>query len=208
MRDEYKGPRYDAIAGMPFEIQVRTILMDAWANVSHYLDYKSDIDVPKALRRDFYALSGLFYIADSHFELFFKSSKDSSKQMTELAIEGKTSLVLQEVNLDSLRAYLRTRLLDRKHANPKAVSALVRQLSRGGFTTIQQVDAVLEKTADAFSAFEADHPPHPSGRFSDVGVVRVSNSIIDDKYNELVLKDVGAEVAPYDEKYKSLVKKE
>jgi len=26
MKDEYKGPRYDAIAGMPFEIQVRTIL--------------------------------------------------------------------------------------------------------------------------------------------------------------------------------------
>src|SRR5712691_7698356 len=30
MKTEYRGPRYDHIAGMPFEIQVRTILMDAW----------------------------------------------------------------------------------------------------------------------------------------------------------------------------------
>src|SRR6266496_2354963 len=80
MKKQYTGPRYDSIAGMPFEIQVRTVLMDAWANVSHYLAYKSDTDVPKNLQRDFYALSGLFYIADSHFELFFKSSKESRKQ--------------------------------------------------------------------------------------------------------------------------------
>jgi ppGpp synthetase/RelA/SpoT-type nucleotidyltranferase len=102
MRKEYKGPRYDAVAGMPFEIQVRTILMEAWANVSHYLDYKSDVDVPTALRRDFYALSGLFYVADSHFELFFKSSKDSSKQMSALASESKPDLVLQETRRAAL----------------------------------------------------------------------------------------------------------
>ncbi len=60
MKRDYKGPRYDTIVGMPFEIQVRTILMDAWANVSHYLAYKSDIDVPINLQRDFYALGGLF----------------------------------------------------------------------------------------------------------------------------------------------------
>ena len=63
MRAEYSGPRYDNIAVLPFEIQVRTIAMDAWANVSHHLDYKSDKDVPAELRKDFYALSGLFYLA-------------------------------------------------------------------------------------------------------------------------------------------------
>src|SRR5207237_2679158 len=45
MKQEHKGPRYDSISGLPFEIQVRTIAMDAWANVSHHLDYKSDKDL-------------------------------------------------------------------------------------------------------------------------------------------------------------------
>jgi ppGpp synthetase/RelA/SpoT-type nucleotidyltranferase len=64
------GPRYDSIKGQRFEIQVRTILMDAWANVSNYLDYKSDRSIPSELRRDFFALSGLFYVAEQHLEPF------------------------------------------------------------------------------------------------------------------------------------------
>lgn len=53
---------------MPFEIQVRTIAQDAWASVSHHLDYKAS-HVRDELKRDFYALSGLFYVADTHFSI-------------------------------------------------------------------------------------------------------------------------------------------
>jgi putative GTP pyrophosphokinase len=78
MKQEYKGPRYDLVSGVPFEIQVRTIAMDAWAAASHYLDYKTDIDVPKELRKDFYALSGLFYVADRHFEMFCERKREGA----------------------------------------------------------------------------------------------------------------------------------
>jgi putative GTP pyrophosphokinase len=67
----YSGPRYDTLKGITFEIQCRTLLMDAWANVSHHLAYKGDVSIPEYLRRDFHALSGLFYVADKHFELFY-----------------------------------------------------------------------------------------------------------------------------------------
>jgi len=55
-----------------FEIQVRTIGQDAWASISHYLDYKQESSLPANLRRDFHALSALFYIADTHFSLLRK----------------------------------------------------------------------------------------------------------------------------------------
>ena len=58
---------------MPFEIQVRTISQDAWASVSHHLDYKTN-SIQAELRRDFHALSGLFYVADTHFS-FIKQGK-------------------------------------------------------------------------------------------------------------------------------------
>jgi len=51
---------------MPFEIQIRTIAQDAWASISHYLDYKTN-SIPEHLKKDFHALSGLFYVADRHF---------------------------------------------------------------------------------------------------------------------------------------------
>ena len=47
MKNEYNGPRYDHIKDIVFEIQVRTITMNSWANISHHLDYKSDFDIPQ-----------------------------------------------------------------------------------------------------------------------------------------------------------------
>lgn len=37
------------IDDIPFEIQIRTIAQDAWASISHYLDYKGENIIPKEL---------------------------------------------------------------------------------------------------------------------------------------------------------------
>lgn len=76
----------EKIKEIPFEIQIRTIAQDAWASISHYLDYKKESVIPKQLKRDFHALSGLFYVADTHFsilrqeqsKLFFKKNAELS----------------------------------------------------------------------------------------------------------------------------------
>ena len=62
-------PDYKDIKDIPFEIQIRTIAQDAWATISHDLDYKNESEIPIHLKRDFHALSGLFYVADTHFEI-------------------------------------------------------------------------------------------------------------------------------------------
>jgi ppGpp synthetase/RelA/SpoT-type nucleotidyltranferase len=59
----------------PFEIQVRTIVQDAWASISHHIAYKKDKTIPENLKRDFYALSGLFYVADQHFKMIEQESR-------------------------------------------------------------------------------------------------------------------------------------
>ncbi len=59
---------------IPFEIQVRTIAQDAWASISHCLAYKQEFGapIPNDMERDFYALNGLFYVADTHFIMIRK----------------------------------------------------------------------------------------------------------------------------------------
>jgi putative GTP pyrophosphokinase len=172
MKKEYSGPRYDHIANMPLEIQVRTIAMDAWANVSHYLEYKSETDVPSDLRRDFYALSGLFYVADKHFEMFFQSRKESRAQIAESF--AKTASREQEINLDSLTEYLVSKFPDREHANSTAVSELIRELSSAGIKNIGEIDRDITRASDAFELYEQEHPPlSQSGRrYMDIGVIR------------------------------------
>lgn len=67
LKPSFESPYGEEIKNIPFEIQVRTIAQDAWASISHYFDYKKKSVIPDQLKRDFHALSGLFYVADTHF---------------------------------------------------------------------------------------------------------------------------------------------
>ena len=50
-----------------FEIQVRTILQHAWAEIEHDLGYKSPIGLPNQIRRKFSRVASLLEIADEQF---------------------------------------------------------------------------------------------------------------------------------------------
>lgn len=67
LKPSFESPYGEEIKNISFEIQVRTIAQDAWASISHHLDYKKKSVIPDQLKRDFHALSGLFYVADTHF---------------------------------------------------------------------------------------------------------------------------------------------
>ena len=57
-----------AYAGMKCEIQIRTVLQHAWAEIEHDIGYKSEITIPKEMRRSFSRIAGLLEIADKEFD--------------------------------------------------------------------------------------------------------------------------------------------
>lgn len=61
-------PECRAYAGMKCEIQIRTVLQHAWAEIEHDLGYKSEIAVPRDIRRNFSRLAGLLEVADKEFQ--------------------------------------------------------------------------------------------------------------------------------------------
>ncbi|WP_442601834.1 GTP pyrophosphokinase [Paenibacillus sp. KN14-4R] len=182
LNDEYRGPRYDAIKGLLFEIQVRTMTMDAWANISHYLDYKTEKDIPKDLKKDFFALSGLFFVADKHFELFFNSRQNAKEQLIEQFEQHQSQE--EDINIDSLNAYMEVKFPDRKRSDAKAISSLVDDLYQFGLTKISEIDAMISRTWDAFLLYESERPPHsePGRIFNDVGVIRIILRIVNEEY--------------------------
>ncbi|MDU0459622.1 MAG: hypothetical protein RW306_12925 [Geobacteraceae bacterium] len=178
------GPRYDGLHNVKFELQLRTLAMDAWASLSHYLDYKSESDVPKDLRKDFFALSGLFYVADTHFELFYRERQKSKQSAKQSVHEIPT--IGQELNLDTLSAFLHKRYHDRKRSSSAAISELVEELVAADYTTLDKLHEALEASVEAFKHYEIEHPPGTKNKkFADVGVVRISIAIFDQNYAEM-----------------------
>ena len=170
LKDVYNGPRYNFIKDLVCEIQIRTIAMDAWATISHYLDYKTEHDVPKELKKDFYALSGLFYVADTHFELFYKE-RDESKQNAEKDIIENKDI---EINLDTLSAYLQDKFPDKGASPSEYISELLDELYEYKYTFISKLDHDINLSYQAFLKYELEHPPHneKGQKFHDVGIIR------------------------------------
>ena len=196
--EHMKGPRYDDIRNLKCEIQVRTILTDAWASVSHHLFYKKDIDVPSDLKRDFYALMGLFYVADTHFELL-KNRKEKMIEQLQESIEAQKFKLEQELNLETLKAYLEWKFPDRKAGETERdtfmnIAYLNEQLQLAGYQTLQQVDDKINKGLPAVERDEETKKKQygPRFRFYSVGVVRACVRMVDHNFrrveDELVKK--------------------
>ncbi len=79
------------------EIQIRTILQHAWANVSHELFYKNS-DAPKDIQRKLFRLAGLFELADEQFQII-KSESQSIYNQYKSELSTSTT---EDVLLDSL----------------------------------------------------------------------------------------------------------
>jgi GTP pyrophosphokinase len=183
LKPDYSGPRYDGLHDICFEIQTRTIAMDAWASISHFLDYKTASEVPKELRKDFYALSGLFYLADTHFEIFYNSRIKSSEHSKKL-IKASKDYSEQELNLDTLKAYLDKKYHNRKRILLRTASELIKELYEYGYENLGDLDKMLDCTEEAFKMYEKKYPPRNTKRFAPAGVVRGSLSLINREYEK------------------------
>lgn len=99
-------PNYRGLEDLKAEIQIRTVLMHAWADIEHKLAYKAKEQIPEQFRRKLCQLSALLEVADEQFDVL-KQEKEKLKHnliTQKLGIsEFDTS---QPLNLDTLQAFL------------------------------------------------------------------------------------------------------
>ena len=87
-----------------FEVQMRTILQHAWANMNHDTGYKSGVEVPVEYMRNMNRLAGMLELVDEQFSLIRTEITDYRRQVQSLVASGR----LEEVPLDgdSFRSFL------------------------------------------------------------------------------------------------------
>jgi len=88
-----------------FEVQMRTILQHAWANMNHDTGYKSGVEVPEEYLRNMNRLAGMLELVDEQFSRIRSEINDYRRQVQSLVASGR----LEEVPLDgdSYRSYLK-----------------------------------------------------------------------------------------------------
>jgi ppGpp synthetase/RelA/SpoT-type nucleotidyltranferase len=161
---------YRRFAGLKCEIQTRSILQHAWAEIEHDLGYKAASSIPNQIRRRFSRLAGLLELADQEFTAIRKELTNYENTVGE---KIRTSPESVEINKASLMAYVNNsgtvKRLDEAIASfdegtvsedeysdlPQIWEAEVRRLVACGIDSIAELDKALadrEKSIIAFAA--------------------------------------------------------
>lgn len=134
-------PEYEPFADAIVEVQVRTILQHAWAEIEHDIQYKSSSVIPSEIRRRFTALAGMLEIADREFQAI----QDDDRRLTVEArsrVEGG-QLETVEITPDALKAFLDRKLGPDGRISDFSYDWTSRLLRRLGFRTLEQVERCI-----------------------------------------------------------------
>jgi putative GTP pyrophosphokinase len=159
-------PEYSAFAGQVFELQVRSILQHAWAEMQHDLGYKQEPAIPSAMIRRYSRLAGLLEIADDEFqrlqnELTAYSAEVHSKSAEELdPLELNQStlsaFVQKDTTVAALDNYVATQFGPSVVVGDQARALLdgdVRRLNLVGVYTVQELKDALSEQKDRVRKF-------------------------------------------------------
>jgi len=140
-------PEYSRFCESVTEVQLRTILQHAWAEIEHDIQYKAASVIPVEIRRRFMALAGMLEMADREFQAIqdadAKLRADAQAKVEQGQFEGV------EITPDSLKAYLDRRLGPDGRISPWSYNWTARLVRRLGFSRLRQVDDAIRPYDDA-----------------------------------------------------------
>jgi putative GTP pyrophosphokinase len=131
-------PEYQRYKGILFEIQVRTLLQHAWAEMEHDIQYKSAAVIPAVIRKKFISLAGLLEIADREFQSLQEEDERLRQQARASVQTGDLSTV--EITPDSLKTYLDRKLGSDGRMTQWSYDFVAKILRKLGFETLSQLD--------------------------------------------------------------------
>ena len=146
-------------AGCPyrFEIQMRTVLQHAWANMNHDTGYKSGVEIPTVYLRNLSRLAGMLELVDDEFSRIRRELSDYRRQVQKLVASGN----LDDVQLDgdSFKSYIaigpfdallrRMASINQAEIQPVDMSPFLRVFKGLRFKTLGDIARLIKDYSDA-----------------------------------------------------------
>ena len=153
----YTDPGHPELNKIRFEVQMRTVLQHAWANMNHDTGYKSGVEIPRVYLRNLSRLAGMLELVDDEFSRIRRELSDYRRQVRKLVASGN----LAEVQLDgdSFKSYMQIRPFDalsrriasinQAEIQPVDLSAFLGLFKAMGFKTLGDIAALVKDYSDA-----------------------------------------------------------
>ena len=185
------------------EIQLRTILMHAWAEIEHKLAYKSKDQIPDRLRRKFSQLSALFEIADERFEEIRAERVEFMDKLKEHTLSTGCFNKNLDLNLDTFQAFL-DYYLPNQEKNIKKSRAFLNEILPMGLS-IKKLIENFENTAYLIEDLKREL--NIKEKWSQVETIRTILDLADDVYwNSRKFNILTLGYVPFCEKYRKIIK--
>lgn len=153
----YQDPAHPELNSIRFEIQMRTVLQHAWANMNHDTGYKSGVEIPRIYMRNMSRLAGMLELVDDEFSRIRRELSDYRRQVQKLVASGNLSEVL--LDGDSFRSYLSVKPFDalsrriasinQAEIHPVDLSGFLPVFKAMGFKTLGDIDQLVNEYSEA-----------------------------------------------------------
>jgi ppGpp synthetase/RelA/SpoT-type nucleotidyltranferase len=137
---------YSRFKNLIAEIQIRTILQHAWAEIEHDIQYKAVETIPSSIRRRFMSLAGMLEIADREFQAIQDEDERLRTEARKSVQEGKLEEV--EITPDALKTYLDKKLGSDWRISEYSYQWMASLLLKLGFTDFREIDECIREYDD------------------------------------------------------------
>lgn len=138
-------PEYKPFQGLLFEIQVRTVLQHAWAEIDHDRGYKFSGVLPRELRRRLNLLAGQLELADKEFSRLAGDVDSYSAELQEKKEAGNLNVELSSSSLSDFLTDLSNKysLSTIEQSSPRTFAGVIDELNRFGVHTLKDVQKLM-----------------------------------------------------------------
>ena len=153
----YSDPEHPELNKIRFEVQMRTVLQHAWANMNHDTGYKSGVEIPTTYLRNLSRLAGMLELVDDEFSRIRRELSDYRRNVQNLVASGNLDEVL--LDGDSFRSYLQIKPFDalskriasinQAEIQPVDLRAFLGLFKAMGFKTLGDIARMVRDYSDA-----------------------------------------------------------
>ncbi len=154
-------PEYKKFQKLKAEIQIRSILQHAWAEIEHDLGYKGEHSIPDPLRRSFSRISALLETSDIEFD---RLRRELTKYEDDIKTLIKTNPQDIELNQASILSFLITnetikeckqiaKDMDVKFIKTRDVGVIIKKYEFFNIKTIKQLEDSLNYNKSMYLKF-------------------------------------------------------